>query len=134
LAVSEKEQTDLYHFKLINDHYGHAAGDAVLQGFVQTATGVLRESDLMDRIGGEEFAVLLPSTILEGECALAQRMIESVRNTPVEVDGKRIPYTVSIGAGCFSTETSFTPLLGLADAALYRAKEGGRDCLEVGLV
>lgn len=124
---------DLDHFKLINDQYGHAAGDAVLQGFVQTVTGVLRESDLIGRIGGEEFAVLLPNTTLEGGNALAQRILESVRASPVEVDGKRIPYTVSIGAGCLSTETSFAILLGLADAALYRAKNGGRDRLEVGL-
>lgn len=124
---------DLDHFKLINDHYGHAAGDAVLQGFVQTVTGVLRESDLIGRIGGEEFAVLLPNTTLEGGRALAQRIIESVRTSSVEVDGQRVPYTVSIGVGCLSSETSFAALLGLADTALYRAKNGGRDRLEVGL-
>lgn len=123
---------DLDHFKLINDHYGHAAGDAVLQGFVQTVTGVLRESDLIGRIGGEEFAVLLPNTTLEGGRALAQRIIESVRTSPVEAAGEHIPYTVSIGAGCLSTQTTFVALLGLADAALYRAKNSGRNRLEVG--
>lgn len=123
---------DMDHFKLINDHHGHAAGDAVLQGFVQTVTGILRESDFIGRIGGEEFAVLLPNTTLDGGHALAQRIIESVRNKPVEVDGQCIPYTVSIGAGYLSTETSFAALLVLADAALYRAKNGGRDRLEVG--
>jgi diguanylate cyclase (GGDEF)-like protein/PAS domain S-box-containing protein len=123
---------DLDHFKLINDRYGHAAGDAVLQGFVETVAGVLRESDLIGRIGGEEFAVLLPNTTLEGGRALAQRIIENVRTSPVEVKDERIPYTVSIGAGCLSKETSFAALLSLADAALYRAKDGGRDRLEVG--
>jgi diguanylate cyclase (GGDEF)-like protein/PAS domain S-box-containing protein len=122
---------DLDHFKLINDRHGHAAGDAVLHGFVQTVTAVLRESDLIGRIGGEEFAVLLPNTTHDGGRALAQRIIESVRASPVEVCGQCIPYTVSIGAGCLSTETSFAALLGLADAALYRAKNGGRDRLEV---
>lgn len=123
---------DLDHFKLINDRHGHAAGDVVLQGFVRTVSAVLRESDLIGRIGGEEFAVLLPNTALEGGCALAQRVIDSVRVSPVEFDGERIPYTVSIGAACLSNETSFAALLGVADGALYRAKHGGRDRLEVG--
>ncbi|WP_114974086.1 diguanylate cyclase [Rhodoferax ferrireducens] len=122
---------DLDHFKLINDRYGHAAGDAVLHGFVKTVAAVLRESDLIGRIGGEEFAVLLPNTTHEGGCALAQRVVESVRASPVEVCHQCIPYTVSIGAGCLSNETSFAALLGVADAALYRAKNGGRDRLEV---
>lgn len=125
---------DLDHFKLINDRHGHAAGDAVLHGFVQTMMAVLRESDLIGRIGGEEFAVLLPNTTHEGGRALAQRIIESVRASPVDVCGEHIHYTVSIGAGCLSTETSFATLLGLADAALYRAKNAGRDRLEVGAV
>ena len=123
---------DLDHFKVINDRHGHAAGDVILQKFVQTVTGVLRESDLMGRIGGEEFAVLLPNTPLEGGCALAQRIVESVRADPVQVNGHLIAYTVSIGAGCLSSETSFAALLSLADAALYRAKDAGRDRLEVG--
>jgi diguanylate cyclase (GGDEF)-like protein/PAS domain S-box-containing protein len=116
---------DLDHFKVINDRHGHAAGDVILQKFVQTVNAVLRESDLMGRIGGEEFAVLLPNTPLEGGCALAQRIVESVRADPVQVNGHLIAYTVSIGAGCLSSETSFAALLSLADAALYRAKDGG---------
>ena len=124
---------DLDHFKLINDQYGHAVGDTVLQAFVQTVSGVLRESDLIGRVGGEEFAVLLPNTTQEGGCALAQRIIDSVRSSPVAVGDKLIPYTVSIGAGCLSGEITFSALLDLADTALYRAKHGGRDRLEVGL-
>ena len=123
---------DLDHFKIINDQHGHAAGDAVLQRFVKTVAGVLRESDLVGRLGGEEFSVLLPNTSREGGCALAQRIIESVRLNPVDVEGQNISYTVSIGAGCLSSESSFAALLGKADAALYRAKNGGRDRLELG--
>ena len=122
---------DLDHFKRINDHYGHAAGDAVLVSFVKTVKDVLRESDLIGRIGGEEFAVLLPNTSLEGGRALAQRIIERVRANPVDVAGECIAYTVSVGAGCLSSETSFSGLLGVADTALYRAKNAGRDRLEV---
>jgi diguanylate cyclase (GGDEF)-like protein/PAS domain S-box-containing protein len=123
---------DLDHFKQINDRYGHAAGDEVLRGFVQTVTGVLRESDLIGRIGGEEFAVLLPNTSLEGGRALAQRIIDSVRAHPVQAACEHIAYTVSVGAGCLTTETTFSELLGVADGALYRAKHAGRDRLEVG--
>lgn len=123
---------DLDHFKTINDRHGHAAGDVVLQKCVQTVTSVLRGADLIGRIGGEEFAVLLPNTPLEGGRALAQRIVDSVRAHPVQVDGKSIVYTVSIGAGCLAGEHSFAELLGSADAALYRAKDAGRDRLEVG--
>lgn len=122
---------DLDNFKRVNDQHGHAAGDQVLQGFVRTVSDVLRESDLIGRLGGEEFAVLLPNTTSEGGTALAQRIVESVRASPIEVATQRIAYTVSIGGGCLNGETSFTALLSLADAALYRAKRAGRDRLEL---
>ncbi|MDP2368094.1 diguanylate cyclase, partial [Rhodoferax sp.] len=122
---------DLDNFKHINDHHGHAAGDLVLQGFVKTVSDVLRESDLVGRLGGEEFAVLLPNTSSEGGTALAQRIVERVRASPIEVAGEPIAFTVSIGGGCLSGETSFSALLSLADAALYRAKRAGRDRLEL---
>lgn len=122
---------DLDRFKHINDRYGHQAGDAVLQGFVQTVKSVLRESDVMGRIGGEEFAVLLPNTTQEGGSALANRIIETVRSRPVEYGAQRIAYTVSIGAGSLANQNTFTELLGQCDAALYRAKNSGRDRLEL---
>ena len=121
---------DLDHFKDVNDNYGHRAGDAVLTGFVQTVKLVLRESDVIGRIGGEEFAVLLPNTTQEGGLALAQRILAEVRSNAVDVDGKRIAYTVSIGAGYFSGQASFAALLAECDTALYRAKNSGRDRLE----
>lgn len=121
---------DLDHFKDVNDSYGHSAGDAVLKGFVQTVKEVLRESDVMGRIGGEEFAVLLPNTTQEGGCALANRIIDEVRVNPVVFEGRLIAYTVSIGASYLTQQTSFGALLAECDAALYRAKKGGRDRLE----
>ncbi len=122
---------DLDNFKRVNDEHGHAAGDRVLQAFVRTVSDVLRESDLIGRLGGEEFAVLLPNTPSEGGTALAQRIVESVRASPVEVAALRITYTVSIGGGCLNGETSFAALLSRADAALYQAKLAGRDRLEL---
>ncbi len=121
---------DLDHFKQVNDTYGHRAGDAVLKGFVQTVKLVLRESDVIGRIGGEEFAVLLPNSTQEGGLALAHRILAEVRSNVVVVDGKRIACTVSIGAGYFSDQVSFPALLAESDAALYRAKNSGRDRLE----
>ena len=122
---------DLDHFKHVNDQYGHAAGDAVLRGFVQTVMLLLRESDLIGRLGGEEFAVLLPNTTPGGGAALAQRIVESVCASPVAAECQKIPYTVSVGAGYLTNDLSLAELLRQADRALYRAKHGGRNRLEV---
>jgi diguanylate cyclase (GGDEF)-like protein/PAS domain S-box-containing protein len=122
---------DLDHFKNVNDSYGHPAGDAVLKRFVQTVMEVLRESDVIGRVGGEEFAVLLPNTTREGACALANRILAAVRANPVAFEDHSIAYTVSIGASDFTTQKSFGELLAASDAALYRAKKAGRDRLEV---
>ncbi|PIY30190.1 MAG: hypothetical protein CO105_09425 [Comamonadaceae bacterium CG_4_9_14_3_um_filter_60_33] len=121
---------DLDHFKLVNDGYGHAAGDAVLQSFVQTVKSVLRESDVIGRLGGEEFAVLLPNTTQQGGVVLANRILESVRASPVAVGDQRIAYSVSIGAGYLDKQKTFAELLGQCDEALYQAKHAGRDRLQ----
>lgn len=122
---------DLDHFKNVNDSYGHPTGDVVLKRFVQTVKGVLRESDLIGRIGGEEFAVLLPNTTPEGGCALANRIIDAVRANPMVFEQQTIAYTVSIGASYLTQQSSFGVMLAESDAALYRAKKSGRDRLEV---
>lgn len=122
---------DLDHFKQVNDTYGHQGGDAVLVGFVQTVKSVLRESDIIGRIGGEEFAVLLPNTTQEGGQALANRIVAEVRSSPIPLNGGQIAYTVSVGAGCLSTQTTFKQLLAQCDKELYRAKKRGRNRLEV---
>lgn len=122
---------DLDHFKQVNDTYGHQMGDAVLLKFVQTVKDVLRDSDVIGRIGGEEFAVLLPNTTHDGGRALANRIIAEVRASPVQQDGQCVAYSVSIGAGFLSNQASFADLLAECDAALYRAKNAGRDRLEV---
>lgn len=122
---------DLDHFKNVNDSHGHPAGDAVLKSFVQTVKEVLRESDVIGRIGGEEFAVLLPNTSREGARALANRILAAVRANAVVFEGRSIAYTVSIGASDFTTQKSFGELLADSDVALYRAKKSGRNRLEV---
>ncbi|HEY9193063.1 MAG TPA: PAS domain S-box protein [Methyloversatilis sp.] len=123
---------DLDNFKSFNDHYGHAGGDAVLRSFALVLSGLLRDSDSAGRIGGEEFAVLLPHTSLDGACAFAERLMERIAASPPEIDGQPAPYTLSVGISEISPSSKdFSSLLILADKALYRAKQGGRNRMVV---
>ncbi len=121
---------DLDRFKSVNDTYGHAAGDQVLKQFAQRATQSMRNIDMVARFGGEEFVVLLPDT--EGDNALkaADRLCKRVAATPMDVaeapDGK-LTVTVSIGVASTTVPMPGEELIKLADAALYRAKQGGRN-------
>jgi len=124
---------DFDHFKAINDQYGHNAGDKVLQHFAQQARHCLRQTDLPGRLGGEEFAILLPGTNLEGASHLAELMRQRLESSPTEFDGQSIPMTLSIGLTLLSPDDAGTSeLLNRADKALYRAKSGGRNRVEIG--
>jgi diguanylate cyclase (GGDEF)-like protein len=119
---------DIDHFKAINDRHGHAAGDVVLRSFVKTVCEALRDADFIGRVGGEEFAVLLPHTTLNGGHALAQRIVERVAATPIAVCGGSLHCTASMGVSTLDATTgSFDELLRAADDELYRAKGGGRN-------
>jgi diguanylate cyclase (GGDEF)-like protein len=119
---------DLDHFKRINDTWGHAAGDEVLRNFARIALAPLRATDLFARLGGEEFAVLLPNTGLDGAVEVALRILDATRQQSIDYSNGQIRYNVSIGAAVLAVlETSYESLLKRADAALYRAKEEGRD-------
>lgn len=119
---------DADHFKAINDRHGHAAGDAVLRDLAEAIVGNVREIDTAARLGGEEFAVLLPSTDGPGAVALAQRLCEAVRRRVVRVDGKAITYTISAGVSSMREGMAgLDALLQQADVALYAAKRSGRD-------
>jgi diguanylate cyclase (GGDEF)-like protein/PAS domain S-box-containing protein len=122
---------DLDHFKQVNDRLGHAGGDAVLRSFAATAQHVVRQGDVFGRIGGEEFAALLPMTTLDGAQVLAQRLCQSVRALAVEFDGHGLSFSVSIGVAAWNGpdhgEPSFDRLMVAADRALYTAKAEGRD-------
>lgn len=123
---------DIDHFKRVNDHYGHLAGDHVLRHIVGVLRQRLRASDVLGRYGGEEFMVLLPGTDLHGAAQLAEQLRQAVQAAPCEWQGQRIPFTVSIGVAA-SADTPADPsrtseaLLQAADQALYRAKDGGRN-------
>ncbi len=126
---------DLDHFKKINDQYGHLIGDYVLQTFSQQVKAQLRAHDLLGRLGGEEFAILLKDLSLDQSIAIAQRICNMTFDTPIYLDDQRtLQISVSIG---LSYQTlphciPFQQLIKRADAALYLAKEKGRNqlCLE----
>ena len=122
---------DLDRFKQINDTYGHAIGDAVLQHFAQLLRKAFRKVDMAARVGGEEFAVILPGSDLTAARTWAERLCEFVARTPLVQDGKTISITVSIGAATMvPTDSDADTTLIRADDALYRAKENGRNQVE----
>lgn len=121
---------DLDHFKQMNDRYGHASGDAVLCDFAQSIRSELREPDAFARLGGEEFAILLPQTELEGASFVAQRILSKLASRELLLEGQRVTYSASIGyvshgSHAASNET-LDSLLRAADQALYQAKAMGR--------
>ena len=123
---------DIDYFKKINDRHGHAAGDTILKGVVDRIGRGVRPSDLVARMGGEEFAVIMPETGLQAALAIAERLRQRVNATPIPVaaaDGPALPVTVSIGCACSDEEhdLGIDEILKQADAALYKAKESGRD-------
>lgn len=120
---------DIDHFKRVNDRWGHAAGDAVLQTFAQVARRTLRGDDHVARIGGEEFAVLLPRATLDQARLVCERLRRAVANTVTLYDGVSIPITTSGGVALLSGPLD--AVLKAADAALYQAKTDGRDRLAI---
>ena len=123
---------DADRFKAINDTHGHAAGDTVLRDLAGVIASTVREIDTAARVGGEEFAVLLPSTDRARATALAHRLCVAVRERVVCVDGAEIRYTVSAGVSTMRQGTTgLDVLMKQADDALYEAKGAGRDRVEV---
>jgi two-component system cell cycle response regulator len=118
---------DIDHFKKVNDKYGHPGGDEVLRGFGRLVAEQFRDSDLVFRYGGEEFAALLPHTSRTGGLEAAQRLVEAVAETPVRLaDGTMLEITCSAGVGCL-VRGSGADLVAEADGALYQAKQQGRN-------
>ncbi len=119
---------DVDHFKQVNDSYGHPTGDAVLKAFAALLIDSFREVDVIARIGGEEFAVLMPSTDRHQAEAGADRLRQLVQTQPVEVDGTKIHYTVSGGIATVESDSAdLESMMKRADTALYAAKANGRN-------
>jgi diguanylate cyclase (GGDEF)-like protein len=121
---------DLDDFKQVNDRYGHQAGDDVLRTFAGILRDTVREIDLPSRYGGEEFAVLLPQTDIEGAHNLAERLRRVLASRPMTTQpGSLVAVTASFGVASFPEAATPAALFAAADDALYEAKHAGKNCV-----
>jgi diguanylate cyclase (GGDEF)-like protein len=127
---------DVDRFKSINDGHGHAAGDEFLKLVADTARSQLRSQDLLARMGGDEFSVLMPETTAEQAATTAARLVAAVRASSFSRNGATVGSTVSVGVAQWSPAIGTDPLalLELADRALYLTKNAGRDGVSTALV
>ncbi|GHU10909.1 hypothetical protein AGMMS50225_15310 [Betaproteobacteria bacterium] len=131
-SVASLLMADLDFFKRVNDRYGHAVGDLVLRHFVSVARSALRRTDIIGRLGGEEFAILLPGDGINGANELAERLRLLVESSPVRVDDTHVQITVSIGiTELYPQDLSADAPLSRSDEALYAAKQAGRNRTEI---
>jgi len=122
---------DVDHFKHINDQFGHATGDEVLKLLSGKIAALLRESDLLARIGGEEFAILMPSTGLAGAALMAERLRVTIAEEASPVAGQMLHLRFSAGVTQLKAQDqSIEDCLRRADEAMYKAKQAGRDRVE----
>ncbi len=125
---------DLDHFKRVNDHYGHLAGDEVLRRTAALLQGILRDSDVFGRYGGEEFVFFLPETEPDTAMQLAERLRRALAEQEVDTEGQKIRISGSFGVAGYvraGEDSSLELLCKRADKALYAAKEKGRDRVEL---
>ncbi|MDA1071250.1 MAG: diguanylate cyclase [Proteobacteria bacterium] len=123
---------DLDHFKRVNDNHGHACGDAVLVGFAACLSRGLRVHDICARVGGEEFAAMLPETPIASGLEVAERLRRSVEAMRTPAEGGEIAITTSVGITQLTPwDDSYTSMIERADAALYASKQRGRNRVTV---
>ena len=134
LHKSHKTKTDVYMimldldlFKDVNDRYGHAIGDEVLRHFTSKTQSCIRSEDIFGRIGGEEFAILLPNSTKTNAKNVAERIRGLIESQALEYANYQIHYTVSLGLTKALTEDSVSTLMNRSDKALYKAKNNGRN-------
>jgi diguanylate cyclase (GGDEF)-like protein len=120
---------DVDHFKSINDRYGHAVGDITLKAIADACLARKRKSDVVGRLGGEEFAILLPETSLSWARIVAERLRKRIAGLSITADGHQFKVSASIGiAEAAVSMSGIDALMNAADQALYKAKAGGRNC------
>lgn len=120
---------DIDHFKQLNDRWGHPAGDEVLKSVAAALRRAARQTDLVARIGGEEFSVVLPD-VSEAEVIVAsERIRAAVEAVAIQIQGVEVPVTISVGAALVARGEAGKSLIDRSDAALYASKEGGRNCV-----
>ena len=120
---------DIDHFKQVNDTYGHGVGDEVLVLFYQTCVEAVRSSDVVARIGGEEFVIIMPNTTLVNAQKFAERLRKKIATLEINVADKQISVTVSIGVSQWKSDyfTNAETFVAHADKSLYLAKNNGRN-------
>jgi len=124
--------TDIDRFKHINDKYGHAAGDTALVHFAKLFASDRRIEDVVARVGGEEFALLLPGTDLRDAMALADQLCNRIGSTPMDLTSVGLPMTSSFGVAAISEkDTTLDDMVRRADRALYRSKRAGRNQVDL---
>ncbi len=124
--------TDIDHFKNINDEFGHSVGDSALCHFAEILRGERRGEDILARMGGEEFALVLPGSELEECIRVAEALCLRLEDTPMDIGGKELTMTASFGVATLSAkDTCLTDVVVRADRALYRSKRGGRNRVDL---
>ena len=124
--------TDIDRFKCINDKFGHAAGDNALAHFAELMAENRRREDVIARVGGEEFALLLPGTELRDALALADMLCKKVGSTPMDMTSIGLPMTSSFGVATISRkDNTLDDMVRRADRALYRSKRAGRNQVDL---
>ena len=119
---------DVDHFKQLNDRWGHPAGDEVLKTVAAAVRQASRESELVARVGGEEFSVVVPNASIDALIAASERIRKAVEAAPIWIQETKVPVTVSVGAALTSSGESGKSLIARSDAALYASKQDGRNC------
>lgn len=122
---------DADRFKSINDRFGHDVGDEALRAIAAAVRASVRDADIVGRIGGEEFGILLPDADLEMALNIAGRIRRAVRELAFSAEGQHWPLSISIGGACHTANTSFTDLFRAADQRLYAVKRSGRDGVDI---
>ena len=123
---------DIDRFKRINDTYGHGVGDEAIKAFAATCLVTIRQADCLGRLGGEEFAVIVPETGLEGAEIAAEKLRQAIADIQVPVGAETVRFTTSAGVAMLRPEDKTVhDIINRADAAMYRAKDGGRNRVAV---
>jgi diguanylate cyclase (GGDEF)-like protein len=124
---------DIDHFKRINDGFGHPVGDQAIRALAETCARSLRPHDLLARFGGEEFVLTLPQTDLEGAAVVAERVRQAVEQLALPSEAGTVRFTISIGIATYRSGRLLEEIIESADQALYRAKEAGRNRVELAI-
>jgi diguanylate cyclase (GGDEF)-like protein len=122
---------DIDHFKRVNDRYGHPVGDQVIKALADLCSRSLRTHDLVARFGGEEFVLTLPQTDLEGAAIVAERLRRGAEQLEIATELGPLRFTISVGISISRSAAPFDQVVETADQALYRAKQGGRNRVEL---